>query len=211
MEEVFELAFRLAAGRWGLLTSIHGETPLAAVKEGWFGPCPRWKGAGDKVAARYPTVKLEHQHVDFASMRLLNRPSAFDVIVADATFGQMLLDQAALFGTSLGLRPKGSMGEGSKGVYEPVHGPCTEMSGKGMANPMGAILAAAMMLRHSLGLLDEANALEAGVATVIAQGGRTVDGGGISRLSTREVGEAVCRNIEQNVGADLARLLGHWG
>jgi 3-isopropylmalate dehydrogenase len=148
-----------------------------------------WRSTVDRIAKDYPDVKLEHQLVDSMAMLLLTRASAYDVIVTENLFGDILTDEAAALAGSLGLLPSASLGDGKAGLYEPIHGSAPDIAGKGVANPLGTILSAALLLRHSLGLEAEAQAIEAAVDAVIERGVLTHDLGGSA--STAEVSAAV--------------------
>ena len=148
-----------------------------------------WRSTVTRVAQEYPDVTLEHQLVDSMAMLLLTRPAAYDVIVTENLFGDILTDEAAALAGSLGLLPSASLGDGKVGLYEPIHGSAPDIAGKGLANPLGAILSAALLLRHSLGLDHEAAAIEAAVNAVIERGVLTGDLGGSA--TTTEVTEAV--------------------
>ncbi|HZP65107.1 MAG TPA: 3-isopropylmalate dehydrogenase [Rudaea sp.] len=150
-----------------------------------------WRSTVTRVAREFPDVTLEHQLVDSMAMLLLTRPASYDVILTENLFGDILTDEAAALAGSLGLLPSASLGEGKAGLYEPIHGSAPDIAGKGLANPLGAILSAAMLLRHSLGLEDEALAIESGVDAAIERGVLTRDLGGAA--STVEVTEAVLR------------------
>jgi 3-isopropylmalate dehydrogenase len=178
---VVDLAFRLASSRRRQVTSIDKANVLETSR--------LWRTVAVEVGARYPDVRLDHQLVDSAAMRLITSAASFDVMVTENMFGDILTDEAAVLAGSLGLLPSASLGDGTCGVYEPIHGSAPDIAGKGIANPIGAILSAAMLLRHSLRLADEADALERAVAQAIAGGARTTDLGG--RLSTRDMGDAV--------------------
>jgi len=129
-------------------------------------------------------------------MRLVTSPSSYDVIVAGNMFGDILSDEGAVLTGSLGLLPSASLGEGKLGVYEPIHGSAPDIAGKGIANPLGTILSAAMLFRHSLDLDAEAQAIEDAVQKVIDDGLRTADlGGGDKSLSTTAMGEAVVARL----------------
>jgi 3-isopropylmalate dehydrogenase len=137
-----------------------------------------WRRTVTRVATDYPDVTLEHQLVDSMAMLLLTRPSAYDVVVTENLFGDILTDEAAALAGSLGLLPSASLGEGTRGLYEPIHGSAPDIAGKRIANPIGAILSAALLLRHSLQLEAEAQALEAAIDDVLQHGpyGRDLDG-----------------------------------
>jgi 3-isopropylmalate dehydrogenase len=175
------LAFRLAEGRGRRVTSIDKANVLESSR--------LWRQLTVEVAREFPATRLDHQLVDSAAMRLITSPHDYDVVVTENLFGDILTDEAAVLSGSLGLLPSASIGEGARGLYEPVHGSAPDIAGKGVANPIGAILSAAMLLRHSLGLEDEARRVEAAVAGAIADGARTPDLGGA--LGTRGMGEAV--------------------
>jgi 3-isopropylmalate dehydrogenase len=137
-----------------------------------------WRRTVTRVAADYPDVMLEHQLVDSMAMLLLTRPHAYDVVVTENLFGDILTDEAAALAGSLGLLPSASLGEGTRGLYEPIHGSAPDIAGKCIANPIGAILSAALLLRHSLRLEGEAQALEAAIDDVLQHGPYSRDLGG---------------------------------
>jgi 3-isopropylmalate dehydrogenase len=148
-----------------------------------------WRSTVSRVAREFPDVMLEHQLVDSMAMLLLTRPSAYDVIVTENLFGDILTDEAAALAGSLGLLPSASLGDGKAGLYEPIHGSAPDIAGKGLANPLGAILSAALLLRYSLDLEDAATDIESAVDAVIERGVLTRDLGGHAR--TEEVTAAV--------------------
>jgi 3-isopropylmalate dehydrogenase len=145
-------------------------------------------------ASEYADVELEHMYVDNAAMQLVRDPSRFDVILTENMFGDILSDEASQITGSIGMLPSASLGEGRGGLYEPIHGSAPDIAGKGIANPVATILSAAMMLRHSLGLSAEADAVERAVADVLAAGLRTRDiaqGNDPTVVSTSEMGDAI--------------------
>jgi 3-isopropylmalate dehydrogenase len=187
VRRVVRLAFRLAGTRKKLVTSVDKANVLESSR--------LWREVATEVAGENPGVRIEHQLVDSCAMRLITSPRSFDVVVTENMFGDILTDEAAVLAGSLGLLPSASLGEGKRGLYEPIHGSAPDIAGKAIANPLGTILSAAMLLRHSLGLDDEARAVEKAVDAVIAAGARTADmgpsPGGARALSTGEMGEAV--------------------
>ena len=156
-------------------------------------------------AKDYPDVELSHMYVDNCAMQLVRNPKQFDVIVTENLFGDILSDCAAMVSGSLGMMPSASMGPvradgGRHAVYEPIHGSAPDIAGKGIANPLGAIMSFAMCLRFSLGQAQEADRLESAVAAAIENGARTADIAqpGDKVLSTMEMGDAVLAQLEQN-------------
>lgn len=184
IRRILHLAFRAAQDRRGHVTSIDKANVLESSR--------LWRSLAEEVAASYPDVKLDHQLVDSAAMRLVTHPSSFDVVVTENLFGDILSDEAAVLAGSLGLLPSASLGEGRRGLYEPIHGSAPDIAGQGVANPLGMILSVAMMLRHSFGLEAEAAAIESSVDAALESGARTRD---LLRegeaLSTAEMGKRI--------------------
>ncbi len=181
IERVLRRAFELASARRGRLTSIDKANVLETSR--------LWRETALRVAPDYPDVILEHQLVDSMAMLLITRPADYDVLVTENLFGDILTDEAAVLAGSLGLLPSASLGQGKRGLYEPIHGSAPEIAGKGIANPIGSILSAALLLRHSLGLEAEAGAIEAAVDAVLARQELTRDLGGSA--STQQITAAV--------------------
>jgi 3-isopropylmalate dehydrogenase len=152
-----------------------------------------WRDIVIEVSTDYPDVALSHMYVDNAAMQLVRNPGQFDVIVTGNLFGDILSDQASMCAGSIGMLPSASLDANQKGLYEPIHGSAPDIAGQGKANPLATILSAAMMLRYSLGLPDEADAIEAAVAKALAGGARSPDLGGTH--STAEMGDAVLREL----------------
>ena len=152
-----------------------------------------WRETVAAVGKQYPDVELTHLFVDAASMQLVRAPKQFDVIVAPNMFGDILSDAAAMLTGSIGMLPSASLGEGNKGLYEPVHGSAPDIAGKDIANPLAAILSAAMLMRHSFAREDAAKKIERAVAAVLAAGYRTADimQPGMKKVGCREMGSAV--------------------
>ena len=179
VERAARVAFEAARERRGKVTSVDKANVLASSR--------LWRRAVTQVAAAYPDVALEHALVDSFAMNVLRWPSGFDVVLTSNMFGDILTDEASVLAGSLGMLPSASLGAGTFGVYEPIHGSAPDIVGRGVANPVGATLSAAMLLRHSLGLAAEAAALEAAVEAALAGGARTADiaAPGEEALSTR--------------------------
>jgi 3-isopropylmalate dehydrogenase len=170
IERVLRRAFEVARTRGRRLTSVDKANVLETSR--------LWRRTAERVAAEFPDVRLEHQLVDSMAMLLLTQPSRYDVIVTENLFGDILTDEAAALAGSLGLLPSASLGDGHGGLYEPIHGSAPDIAGQGVANPLGAIASAALLLRHALGLADEADAVEAAVDHVLEHGPWTRDVGG---------------------------------
>jgi 3-isopropylmalate dehydrogenase len=166
VERVAEVAFRLAKSRRGKVTSVDKANVLESSQ--------LWRATVERVAARHPEVALDHLYVDACAMLLVLEPKRFDVIVTENLFGDILSDEAGAIAGSLGLLPSASLGTGP-GLYEPVHGSAPILAGRDVANPVGAIASAALLLRHSLGHEAAAAAIEAAIGRVFADGLRTVD------------------------------------
>ena len=192
IERITRVAARLAQSRRRRLTSIDKANVLETSR--------LWREVSARVVAReFPDLTLEHMLVDAAAMHLIRRPRDFDVLVTENMFGDILTDQAAMLAGSLGLLPSASLGEGRRGIYEPVHGSAPDIAGRGIANPYGTILSVALLLRHSLDLGAEAAALERAVAAALSDGARTPDiaAAHTRPLSTREAGEAVISRLQR--------------
>jgi 3-isopropylmalate dehydrogenase len=172
ISRIVRLAFELARGRRGRVTSVDKANVLATSR--------LWRTIADEVARDYPDVTIQHQLVDSCAMLLVRRPADFDVIVTENLFGDILSDEAAVLAGSLGMLPSASLGErktehGTFGLYEPIHGSAPDIAGEDKANPIGTILSAAMLLRMSLGREDAAAAIEAAVSRALDEGWRTGD------------------------------------
>jgi 3-isopropylmalate dehydrogenase len=185
IERVCRLAFGLARGRSKKLTSVDKANVLESSRV--------WRQVAVELGKEFSDVTLEHQLVDSCAMRLVTAPGSFDVIVTENMFGDILSDEAAVLTGSLGMLPSASLGEGKLGLYEPIHGSAPDIAGKGICNPLGTILSAAMLLRHSLGLEAEAQSIERAVEAALAAGARTRDlSPNVEKpLSTALMGDAV--------------------
>lgn len=196
IERVVRLAFDLASGRRGHVASVDKSNVLQSSR--------LWREIADEVAADYSNVQLEHVLVDAMAMHLIKSPTRYDVIVTENMFGDILTDEASVLPGSIGVLPSASLSNragtapGTRfGLYEPIHGSALDIAGKGIANPCGAILSAAMLLRWSLGLPDVAAAIESAVAATIESGLRTADiaVNSASPASTQQFGDAVTAKV----------------
>lgn len=190
VRRIAHVAFRAAMGRGKRLCSVDKANVLETSQ--------LWRDVIVEVAKDYPQVELEHMYVDNAAMQLVRAPGKFDVVVTGNLFGDILSDQASMCVGSIGLLASASLGErqtahGTFGLYEPIHGSAPDIAGKGLANPMATILSAAMLLRHSLGLAEAADRIEAAVAAVLADGVLGGDLGGTA--GTAEIGDAVLAKL----------------
>jgi 3-isopropylmalate dehydrogenase len=191
VERVARVAFALAAQRSGRLTSVDKANVLATSE--------LWRDVVAGLADEYPSVRLEHALVDSFAMRLVQRPREIDVVVTENLFGDILSDEAAVLAGSLGLLPSASLGDSGPGLFEPVHGSAPEIAGMDQANPYGAILSVALMLRHSLRRADLATAVESAVDACIDNGVLTADLGGAA--STSAAGAAVVAALPAHLPA----------
>jgi 3-isopropylmalate dehydrogenase len=190
IERVARVAFEAARGRRGSVTSVDKANVLEVSQ--------LWRETVTRVGAGYPDVRLEHLYVDYAAMRLVANPAAIDVLLTENLFGDILSDEAAVLSGSLGLLPSASIGDGP-GLFEPVHGSAPDIAGKGIANPLGAIASAAMLLRYGLREPEAADAVERAIVAVLSAGLRTPDIArpGDATLGTRELGERVAQAVLQ--------------
>ena len=189
---VARIAFQLAQKRRKKLCSVDKANVLEVSQ--------LWRAAVMEVAAEFPDVALEHQYVDAMAMHIMNRPKDFDVVLTENLFGDILSDEAGVITGSLGMLPSATIG-GKVNLYEPIHGSAPDIAGKGLANPLGAILTGALILRHSAGLEAEAAAIETSVRKVLEQGFRTPDLArtnpqGFTVLSTTEMGAKVRETVK---------------
>ncbi len=186
VRRIVELAFGLAKRRKKKVTSVDKANVLETSR--------MWRQIATEIGKTHPDIALDHMLVDTAAMRLVTSPTDFDVVVTENMFGDILTDEASVLAGSMGMLPSASIGEKRTGLYEPIHGSAPDIAGKGIANPLGIILSAAMCLRHSLGLEAEAALVEKAANDAVTDGARTADLGG--SLSTSEMADEVIRRVE---------------
>lgn len=190
VERIVRVAAKLSEQRKGRLCSVDKANVLESSRF--------WRDITSTTVSReFPGIALEHILVDAAAMHLINRPADFDVIVTENMFGDILTDEASMLAGSLGMLPSASLGSSSRGLYEPIHGSAPDIAGRGIANPCGMIASVALLLRHSLGLDEEARALEQAIRAAIAEGVRTADivDKGAAVASTSEMTDAIIRQL----------------
>lgn len=185
VRRIAQVGFKAAQGRKGRLCSVDKANVLETSQ--------LWRDVMIEVAKDYPDVELSHMYVDNAAMQLVKNPGQFDVIVTGNLFGDILSDQASMCVGSIGLLASASMAVGTKGLYEPIHGSAPDIAGQGKANPMATILSAAMLLRHSFGLEEQAVRIETAVARALGDGIKGGDLGGSH--ATAEIGDAVLARL----------------
>ncbi|HYG07256.1 MAG TPA: 3-isopropylmalate dehydrogenase [Stenotrophomonas sp.] len=192
IERVMRAAFRLARQRRHHVTSVDKANVLETSR--------LWRDVATRIGRdEFPDVRLEHQLVDSMAMHLLSRPRDYDVVVTENMFGDILTDEASMLAGSLGLLPSASLGEGKVGLYEPIHGSAPDIAGKGIANPYATILSTALLLRHSLGLEQEAQCVEQSVSDALDAKAFTADlaAHGIAPLSTQQAAVGVVQRIRE--------------
>jgi 3-isopropylmalate dehydrogenase len=196
IERIARVAFAAARRRAKRVTSVDKANVLATSK--------LWRKVVTQIAGDYPDVAVDHMYVDAAAMALVTNPRRFDVILTENMFGDILSDELAVIGGSIGLLGSASMGETGPGLYEPIHGSAPDISGLDIANPAGAIAAAAMLLDHALGLPDMARILDEAIELTLRDGIRTADLGGSARCS--EFGARVREHLDARLGKRDALL-----
>jgi 3-isopropylmalate dehydrogenase len=185
IKRIVELAFELAKGRKQKVTSVDKANILESSR--------MWRQIASTIGTQNPDIQLEHMLVDTAAMRLITSPASMDVVVTENMFGDILTDEASVLAGSMGMLPSASLAESSVGLYEPIHGSAPDIAGKGIANPIGTILSCALMLRYSLKLEFEAQAIEKAVHEVVSAGAKTADLGG--KLTTRQMADEIIKRI----------------
>lgn len=189
VRRIAKIAFETAMKRSKKVTSVDKANILESSR--------LWRSVVEEVAKDYKEVELNHLYVDNTAMQLVRDPKQFDVIVTSNMFGDILSDEASMITGSIGMLPSASLGDGKLGMYEPIHGSAPDIAGKGIANPLATILSAAMMLRYSFNLENEANLIEKAVVEVLEEGYRTGDimSDGRKLVSTSEMGKLVLNKI----------------
>lgn len=193
VRRIAKIAFEAAMKRSKKLTSVDKANILESSR--------LWRRVVEEVSADYPEVELSHLYIDNAAMQMVKDPRQFDVIVTSNMFGDILSDEASMITGSIGMLPSASLGENSFGMYEPIHGSAPDIAGKGIANPLATILSAAMMLRYSFSLDDEALLIEAAVLKVLEDGYRTGDimSEGMKLVGTDKISKLVLKNIVEGM------------
>ena len=189
VERIARTAFDMAMKRNKKVASVDKSNVLDTSR--------LWRRVVNRVAEDYPEVEVSHLYVDNAAMQLVRNPRQFDCIVTSNMFGDILSDEASQITGSIGMLPSASLGEGNFGMYEPIHGSAPDIAGTGKANPIATILSVAMMLRYTLGLAEEADAIEKAVDQFLKDGYRTADiaAAGLDSVSTEECGTLIAERI----------------
>ncbi|NCC06546.1 MAG: 3-isopropylmalate dehydrogenase [Clostridia bacterium] len=189
IERIVRIGFETAMKRRKKLTSVDKANVLDTSR--------LWRATAERVAKEYPEVEFANMLVDNCAMQIVKNPAQFDVIVTENMFGDILTDEASMITGSIGMIPSSSLGEGTNGLYEPIHGSAPDIAGQNKANPIGTILSAAMLLKYSFGLDEESAAIEKAVNKVLEKGLRTGDSmsAGCKCLTCTEMGNAIAEEI----------------
>ena len=189
IERVLHVAFRLAVSRRRKLTVVDKANVLETSR--------LWRETAQRVAREYSEVAVDYMFVDNAAMQLILNPAQFDVMITGNLFGDILSDESAAIAGSLGMMPSASLGSTTRGLYEPIHGSAPDIAGRDIANPLGTILSGALLLRHSLGLEQEAAAIERAVSHVLDEGYRTGDifAAGCTKVGCTQMGDLVAERV----------------
>lgn len=201
IERIARAAFSAARARRGKVTSVDKANVMETSR--------LWRDLVTRVHGEFADVKLEHALVDSMAMQLIRQPRAYDVILTENMFGDILSDEASVLGGSIGLAPSASLGVGGPGLFEPVHGSAPDIAGKDLCNPIGAVLSVALLLRYGLRLHEEADAVEIAVEAALADGARSPDLGG--PLGCAAMGRAIIGELTHASTAAPHRVQMHWG